>query len=139
MKTRFEKLPAEKRVRILEAAGREFAAHGYEGASIQRISEQAGISKGAVYYHFEDKVDLYVTVVRHYSQLLQRDSGFSLETLTAETYWDELNHLFQQQFRYGLDQPFWALRLTRIDWRAAPQAHPDDPMGAIAVQQWAWK
>ena len=34
---RFDKLAVGKRERILEAAAKEFAAHGYDGASLNRI------------------------------------------------------------------------------------------------------
>ncbi len=46
---RFYKLPEEKRERILEAAAKEFVAHGFEGASLNQILTAAGISKGAAY------------------------------------------------------------------------------------------
>ncbi len=58
---RFNKLAPEKRERIMEAAAKEFAAYGYEGASLNRILEQAEVSKGAAYYYFDDKADLFVS------------------------------------------------------------------------------
>ncbi len=33
------KLPAEKQATILESAAREFAAHGFDGASLNRMLE----------------------------------------------------------------------------------------------------
>jgi AcrR family transcriptional regulator len=60
---RFEKLPEDKRRTILDAAAAEFAEHGFEGASFNRIIEQAGISKGAMYYYFADKADAYGAVI----------------------------------------------------------------------------
>ena len=42
---RFDKLAEEKRERILEAAAKEFAARGYDGASMNRILD-GNISKG---------------------------------------------------------------------------------------------
>lgn len=56
---RFQKLSIEKQQAILEAAAREFSAHGYEGASINKILETAQLSKGAAYYYFDDKADLF--------------------------------------------------------------------------------
>jgi AcrR family transcriptional regulator len=61
---RFEKIGADKRELILQAAADEFASYGYEGASINRILEAAGLSKGAFYYYFDDKPDLAVTVAQ---------------------------------------------------------------------------
>ncbi len=60
---RFEKLPDDKRRAILDAAAHEFAEHGYDGASFNRIIASAGISKGAMYYYFADKGDAYGAVL----------------------------------------------------------------------------
>lgn len=69
--SRFEKLAPEKREHLLDVAAREFAIYGFADASINRILEQAQMSKGATYYYFEDKVDLFCTVVRYASDYLQ--------------------------------------------------------------------
>lgn len=61
---RFKRLDSNKRDVILDAAEREFAAHGFARASYNRVIEQASVSKGAMYYYFDDKADLYVTVLR---------------------------------------------------------------------------
>jgi AcrR family transcriptional regulator len=61
-KPTYETLDEGKRTKLLEAAMKEFAAHGYELASINRILEEAGFSKGSFYYYFEDKLDLAATV-----------------------------------------------------------------------------
>jgi len=66
-----EKLAPEKREHLLDVAAREFAIHGFANASNNCILEQAQMSKGATYYYFEDKVDLFCTVVRYASDYLQ--------------------------------------------------------------------
>lgn len=53
----------ERREAILDAAAAELGAHGFGKASYNRIIERAGLSKGAMYYYFADKQDLYATVV----------------------------------------------------------------------------
>lgn len=60
---RFHKLPVEKRRAILEAAGAEFAEYGFEQASFNRIIAASGVSKGAMYYYFADKADVYGAVM----------------------------------------------------------------------------
>ncbi|WP_295839645.1 TetR family transcriptional regulator [uncultured Microbacterium sp.] len=45
----------DARERILDAAAREFEAHGVAGAQIQRIIDGAGATRGAVHYHFATK------------------------------------------------------------------------------------
>jgi AcrR family transcriptional regulator len=61
---RFHKLPAEQQEAILRAALEEFASHGFNEASLNRIIEEAGISKGSMYYYFDGKEDLYAHVAR---------------------------------------------------------------------------
>ncbi len=61
---RFHKLPPHKQQLIVEAARVEFAAHGFAAASLNRIIKAAGISKGAFYYYFADKGDVYRTVMQ---------------------------------------------------------------------------
>ena len=52
------------RDRLLQAAAREFAARGYEGASVDRIARAARLNKAMIYYHFKSKAGLYRTIVR---------------------------------------------------------------------------
>ncbi|MCD2186092.1 ScbR family autoregulator-binding transcription factor [Actinomycetospora soli] len=40
---------------ILDAAAHEFAAEGYQAASLSKILERSGVTKGALYFHFASK------------------------------------------------------------------------------------
>lgn len=44
---------------ILDAAKNEFVKHGFQGASIKRIAERAGIPRANIHYYFNDKTDIY--------------------------------------------------------------------------------
>jgi AcrR family transcriptional regulator len=46
------------RERILDAALTLFAEKGYEATSMREISEQLGMTKAALYYHFDSKADI---------------------------------------------------------------------------------
>ncbi|HEX8725928.1 MAG TPA: helix-turn-helix domain-containing protein, partial [Gemmatimonadaceae bacterium] len=63
VRERFDNLDPDKQERLFEAAADEFSDHGFEGASLNRIIDRAGMSKGSLYYYFNDKSDLYATVV----------------------------------------------------------------------------
>src|SRR5438477_1290680 len=49
-----------RRKEILEGARRAFAEHGYEGATVARLEEETGLSRGAIFHYFENKNDLFV-------------------------------------------------------------------------------
>lgn len=50
--------------RILEAAIEEFSQKGYDGASLNTVWREKGISKGIIYHHFKDKDELYLLCVQ---------------------------------------------------------------------------
>jgi TetR/AcrR family transcriptional regulator len=51
------------RQQLLRAALRHFAHSGYAAASVQHIVDDAGVSKPALYYHFQDKAGLFQALV----------------------------------------------------------------------------
>jgi TetR/AcrR family transcriptional regulator, transcriptional repressor of aconitase len=51
-----------RRAQILDGARRAFAEHGYEGATVARLEEATGLSRGAIFHYFEDKQDLFVAL-----------------------------------------------------------------------------
>jgi AcrR family transcriptional regulator len=48
---------------VLAAAGRVFAKRGFHGASLDAIAEDAGVTRGAVYYNFADKEELFLELL----------------------------------------------------------------------------
>lgn len=63
--TRSAPAPEATRAALLRAAGAVFAEHGYREATVRDICERAGANVAAVNYHFGDKEELYVQVLRH--------------------------------------------------------------------------
>src|ERR1700730_1874370 len=47
---------------LIEAAMDLFAAYGYRGTSLAKIARAAGVTKGALYWHFTDKEDFFIAV-----------------------------------------------------------------------------
>jgi len=70
-----ERKPAPSRKQLMAAAIDCFARLGYQGTSIDRIARAAGVTKGAVYYHFRDKEELLFEAVK------DRIGGFEQQVL----------------------------------------------------------
>ena len=79
------------RERILKAAERLFAEHGYDGTSIRAIVAKARVNQAAINYHFAGKDGLYREVLRAAlralteDQLSHADEGKSLSREAALT------------------------------------------------------
>ena len=53
----------ETKTRLLQAATEEFAEFGYEKSSLRRICKNAEVTTGALYFFFQDKEDLFQSVI----------------------------------------------------------------------------
>ena len=54
------RIPASaRRALLFDAALREFSTHGYEGASLGRIANDAGVTRTVLYDHFPSKRALF--------------------------------------------------------------------------------
>ncbi len=51
-----------RRQQILDGARACFARHGYEGATVRRMEEATGLSRGAIFHHFTDKDALFLAL-----------------------------------------------------------------------------
>jgi AcrR family transcriptional regulator len=69
--------PELTRASVFDSAVREFAAHGFAGARIDRIAREAGVDKTAIYAHFGDKRALFDAV-------LTRELGRLSEELSVD-------------------------------------------------------
>ena len=63
------------RDRILADASNEFRSKGYAATTMQEVARAAGVTKAALYYHFDDKDDLFLTVLESQARGLQDAIG----------------------------------------------------------------
>ena len=56
-----DQLEARRR-EIIAGARACFARHGYEGATVRRLEQETGLSRGAIFHHFRDKESLFLAV-----------------------------------------------------------------------------
>ena len=64
--------PVETRELILNSAGRIFAENGFHATTVRQITREAGVNLAAVNYHFRDKQELYVSVLKRAHQAAAR-------------------------------------------------------------------
>jgi len=135
---RFDKLDRERQERLMESAAEEFGAHGYDAASLNRILEQSGMSKSSLYYYFEDKADLFATLIeRSIGFLLKEIGGFDLERLTAETYWSELEAFYRRSVEV-MNKNAWYVKLGRLFYRLRGDSKESAPTNRTfrAARHW---
>lgn len=76
----------ETKARILEAAVKQFSVSGYNKASVDNICEQAGVSKGAFYHHFQTKQDVFLALLDGWLQTFDQAIEASKDRPVPETF-----------------------------------------------------
>jgi AcrR family transcriptional regulator len=96
VRPRFTRLPPEQQQAILGAALEEFAARGFHDASINRVIDAAGISKGSMYYYFDGKEDLYAYLTQtEFERLWARLGPFPVPSEgDAAAFWSALEDYY---------------------------------------------
>lgn len=61
----------QSKQRLLDAAIKTFANHGYEGASTRQIAREAGVNISAILYYFEGKEGLYHAAMQQLAGLMK--------------------------------------------------------------------
>lgn len=102
---RFARLDSEKRRAILDTAAEEFALHGFEGASYNAIIEKLGLSKGVMYYYFNDKRDLFTTIVLEAVEQFTGYIGNREKPSTKEAWWEQTKELFDRSLEFFEQDP----------------------------------
>jgi len=79
-----------RRGQILDGARRAFARHGYHGATVAKLEEEIGLSRGAIFNYYPDKWSLFLALVRRdrhrFFEALQKDGlDGLLRQLTEES------------------------------------------------------
>jgi len=122
---RFEKLAPEKRRLILDVAREEIAEHGYNEASLNRIIARCGISKGAMYYYFADKADVFFAVLDDVADRVEAKVESSVPRPTSvEGFWSSVEAAFGAIVELALEDPE-LVALGRMLYAGGPQASLD--------------
>lgn len=142
---RFAKLDQNKRANIILVASGEFAARGYEKASLNAIIARCGMSKGAMYYYFSDKDDLYKTVLEDFlTNLFEIWSGEAedkhrpfAKADTPEAYWEEWIAHYRRSLHHYQKNPVYGEMFHRcLRNRASGTSHPALTEVAEQIREW---
>ena len=137
-RARLENLDRDRQLRLFESAAEEFGSHGYDAASLNRILDQSGMSKSSLYYYFDDKADLFTTMMERAIGFLMRElGGFDPLSLTADTYWSELESVYRRSIEV-VNRNAWYVKLGRMFYRLRGDRRASAQIGHVyqAAQSW---
>ena len=110
---------------IIEAAEKEFIAKGYANTTLRRIASKCNITATAIYRHFEDKEDIFQTVIKPFvdrvksqaEEIEKKDYDF-LNNNQLDSVWEfegECNLHFELLFNYKRPLVMLVIR-ERREW-----------------------
>jgi len=99
----FERIPEDKRRRVLESAKRSFATKGFAGTNVNLVAEAAGISVGSLYQYFRTKDDLFLALIDEFHLLLESTLD---EIVSSETgFFGRVEAILRAAIRSSLEDP----------------------------------
>ncbi len=101
---------------LLEAAAQVFAQRGYRGASVDAILAEAGLSKGAFYWHFSSKEELFHTLLQ---ERIERPIQELIELLHAAPADQDMAPEASQRFLEVLERERETILLDHEYWSLA--------------------
>ncbi|QGH32868.1 TetR family transcriptional regulator [Gracilibacillus salitolerans] len=100
----------ETKEKIIAVSTRLFIEKGFEKTSIQDISEALGMSKGAIYHHFNSKKDIIDTVRENKANNVEETVEQWLNTIDAQSAKEKLTLLLEKDLAdqevHSLDNVF---------------------------------
>lgn len=76
---RFETLPEDKKINIINAAFKCFGKSGYKKTSVADIAFEAGISKASVFQYFGSKEKLYIYLFEYSCDKIIKETPFGTD------------------------------------------------------------
>jgi len=104
-----------RRAQILDGARRAFSRYGYDGATVVRLEEETGLSRGAIFHYYPSKRDLFVELAsednrRYVDLLVQQGLDEAIRAMAVESR-EWLGVVLETQGRLRHDEEF----LRRMD------------------------
>jgi TetR/AcrR family transcriptional regulator, transcriptional repressor of aconitase len=125
-----EESRAQTRLQLLESARVLFARQGFEGTSVDHVTENAGYSRGAFYSNFETMEALLIALIAHCfdQDLNAMNRVSSLENMSFEQQFELMsqgtaNQIEAQRDAHLLKMEFWMCAMRYPTVRKAYQEH----------------
>ena len=99
----------DKRDRILAAAERIFARHGFFAARVTEIAKEAGVADGTIYLYFKSKDDLLISWFEHRMKQVNEELRATIERVPPE---EQLRAFITRYLELVHDEPAAAEVLT---------------------------
>ena len=119
---RFLNLPNEEKERVLGISKVQFAINGYDATSLNLLLKELGISKGQFYYWFEDKADLFFTVMQEGLDALRLRLNEHGHPTSATDYWGHMRESRLITERFWYDNGF--VEIGQMVSQQIPPNHP---------------
>lgn len=101
----FQQLPRERQDQILDLAGLEFARSGFQGTSYNQLLERLHLGKSSAYYYFDDKRDLFLTVIQRCYATYFASLARLEKPRSADEFWAFVHGASVQGFAFMLQDP----------------------------------
>lgn len=111
---RFEKLEPTLKQRILDSALKEFGHFGYGSASMNRLVNDAGISKGAIFKYFGTKAGLFDFIYRSSLEDVKEQLRMVRDSTSSEPFFDRLEKVIRAGLEFTHHRPLSAAIYYRV-------------------------
>ena len=122
---------SDLREQILHAATEIFADHGYAGTSMRQVAEVVGCTKPALYYHFENKEDLFRETLRVHSAAL---TALTASVLESQGNLRQSMQAALRKFKIILQENPTGIRLLLTTLRCPPKSMPPTDLQQISEE-----
>jgi AcrR family transcriptional regulator len=112
------------RQRLMDSAVLLFTNRGYAATSVREIVEMAGVTKPALYYHFESKEGIYLAILDELVKIA--DEGIAASRVANGTARERLEGFLLGIYGLFETRKAWVRMINAVFWGPAQGAPPFD-------------
>lgn len=124
--------PADTRDRILCSAARVFASKGLQKATLDEVAADAGMTKGAIYWHFRSKNDLFFALLDHRFQECTSPLDGDLDVAARQSQCGSAKAAMATMFRNGLRRCTTDVEWPRLYFECVAQTRDPEVRSRLA-------